>query len=91
MDEKIKDNLLKTKDGIIIMPGMRIFWDSYDIRSSAEGYEVSEIRVYKKTEGDTSFNGDVAVIDEKNGNQFFAPHDFGLYSSVEALNNKKQE
>jgi len=80
--KSIEDGLLKTKDGVIIMPGMRVFWDSNDLKSFSEGYIVSSISIWEK-EKDCDFNGTVNVIG-KDG-EFGAPDDFGLYSSAEAL------
>ena len=84
--KKIEDGLLKTRDGVIIMPGTRIFWDSYDIKSSTQGYEVSSINIFKKETAD-DFNGCVYVTisDE----EVAAPDDFGLYSTAEALESSK--
>ena len=86
--KKIEDNLLKTKDGVVIMPGMRIFWNSNDIKSSTLGYEVFTVTVWKKENPD-DFNGKVEVKIENNERTFYAPDDFGLYSSTEALKSQK--
>lgn len=77
------DKLPKTADGVPVVPGMRVYYNSLSPISATEGNVVSSVEFWERTsEGD--FNGTAWTEDERDpnsGGPLCLPDDFGLYST----------
>lgn len=99
--QKVVDKLPTTKDGVPIVPGLRVFWSSRDPNSSTKGSVIHHISFWNKhkdSEGniiDDEFNGDAWSYDVENPDGIESPSplpdDFGLYSTVETLEKAKEK
>lgn len=78
----IVEKLPKTEDGITIVWGMRLFWNSSDPRSSTVGFDVVGI--------DVGPHGHYAITCDVDGEEVTAPDDFGLFSTREAAEAAKE-
>lgn len=84
--QDVVDCLLHTRDRVVIVPGMRVFYESADPDSATKGNIVHSIELEERTDGD-DFPGTVYTLDLQSpyGGPLPLPDECGFYSSPEAL------
>lgn len=100
--EETLNKLPHTRDGVPIVPGLRVYFNSYDSKSSTEGYTIDELEIWKKY-CHFSFNGTAFHVEDytKNNSEndymlhdqtnWAFPNDFGLYAYKENLPKPKSK